>query len=119
VSKPEVAASKPTNAGKGVRVGRQAVNARSGPSKSSGKVFVVDAGESVKALETREGWVRIADSGGREGWVYSDFLTGVDTKSLPVADAPKAKAPARAESRAAAPLEVEVADASAPSAAPA
>lgn len=53
-----------------------AVNVRSGPSKTAPKTFVVRQGDAVEIIETRQGWSRITTSGGDSGWMWSKFLRG-------------------------------------------
>jgi uncharacterized protein YgiM (DUF1202 family) len=89
------------------RVSGGPTNVRSGPSRSHGKLFTLAKGAEVEALAATSGWVRIADNEGRAGWIFGEFLEGLDLASLPasppedievaaVASAPE-PAPARAE----------------------
>ncbi|MBN9314761.1 MAG: SH3 domain-containing protein [Devosia sp.] len=50
------------------------VNVRSGPGKSSGKLFALAGGEKVKVGEDQHGWLKITDDQGRTGWVYKTYL---------------------------------------------
>ena len=55
-------------------VGSVAVNLRSGP---GGNVLsVLDAGAAVSVVESNGGWVHVHLDDGRDGWVYSTYLTG-------------------------------------------
>jgi SH3-like domain-containing protein len=73
-------------------VGDIAVNLRAGPSGSV--ISVLDAGAAVSVIETNGGWVHVRLDDGRDGWVYSTYLTGggaaADTGSTPDAAAPPA-----------------------------
>ncbi len=65
------------------RIGDAAVNLRSGPSKSSNTLGVLDAGTPVRLGEERRGWVNVfAD--GRSGWVYERYLVRDATLSITV-----------------------------------
>ena len=55
-------------------VGGAGVNVRSGPSKSSGKLFALASGAEVTVKENKRGWLHVVDAKGRAGWVYSSFL---------------------------------------------
>lgn len=55
-------------------VGGSGVTARSGPSRSKGRLFALDPGQKVRVLGDTRGWYHISDARGRNGWVYSDFL---------------------------------------------
>ena len=57
------------------RIGKSAVNVRSGPSKTNAKLGVLSAGAEVGIGETDGGWVHVWHAGG-DGWVYSDYLAG-------------------------------------------
>ncbi|WP_421758832.1 SH3 domain-containing protein [Devosia sp.] len=56
-------------------VGGAGVNVRSGPGKSSGKLFALAGGAEVTVKEDRGGWLHIIDAKGRSGWAYKTFLT--------------------------------------------
>lgn len=56
------------------RVRVNGLNVRSGPSKDSARIFVLEFGEEVAAAETQRNWVRIVGPDGRSGWVYSKYL---------------------------------------------
>lgn len=47
---------------------------RSGPRKSSPLVFTLKNGSWVNTTDTVQGWVRVTDQQGREGWVYGSLL---------------------------------------------
>jgi len=51
------------------------VNVRSGPGKSTEKLFALAGGEKVTVSEDNKGWFKITDDEGRVGWVYKTFLT--------------------------------------------
>lgn len=55
-------------------VGGRGVNVRSGPSKSSGKLFALAPGEEVRITQRKRGWLHVVDEQGRTGWAYSSFL---------------------------------------------
>jgi Bacterial SH3 domain len=67
------------------------LNLRQGPSLSSRRVLVLSAGRDLEVLEHRGVWlrVRVYDS---EGWVHSDYVTGVGTPP-PADDGETATAP--------------------------
>jgi SH3-like domain-containing protein len=70
-------AAAPATAADG-RIGSSAVNVRSGPSGSAGKLFVIPAGETVKIGDTNAGWVHVYRQNGEDGWIYHRFLAGAD-----------------------------------------
>jgi SH3-like domain-containing protein len=82
-------------------------NVRSGPARSHKRLFVLAEGTEVEPLAATSGWVRIVDDEGRAGWIFGEFLEGLDLASLPApppedvevaAVAPEPEpAPARAE----------------------
>ena len=55
-------------------VGGAGVNVRSGPSKSSGKLFALAGGAEVTVKEDRGGWLHVVDAKGRSGWAYKTYL---------------------------------------------
>lgn len=55
-------------------VGGSGVNVRSGPGKSTAKLFALAAGEKVKVGESQHGWFKITDDQGRTGWLYKTYL---------------------------------------------
>jgi len=59
-------------------VGGSGVNVRSGPSKASGKLFALAAGEEVSVTSNDKGWMQVVDAQGRTGWIYKDFLSVPD-----------------------------------------
>lgn len=61
-----------TNALSG-RVGSQAVNVRSGPSKTAVTLGVLNAGSPVGIGEDVGGWIHVTFAGG-DGWVYKTYL---------------------------------------------
>jgi SH3-like domain-containing protein len=58
-------------------------NVRSGPSTDHKRLFVLGEGTEVEALAVTANWVRIVDLEGRAGWIYADYLAGVDVAALP------------------------------------
>lgn len=59
----------------GVRtVGGAGVNVRSGPGKSTEKLFALAGGTEVTVKEDRGGWLHIVDAKGRSGWAYKTYL---------------------------------------------
>ncbi len=50
------------------------VNVRSGPGKSSSRLFSLVRGQKVKVSEDRRGWLRITDDKGRTGWIYKTYV---------------------------------------------
>jgi hypothetical protein len=50
------------------------VNVRSGPGKSTDKLFALAGGEKVKVGESQHGWFKITDDQGRTGWIYKTYL---------------------------------------------
>jgi uncharacterized protein YgiM (DUF1202 family) len=84
---------------RGVRVGADQLNVRSGPSTSAARLFSLDAGEAVTVkARSNSGWVLLATAAGREGWVDRTYLDGLDYAALPVEAA--AAAPAKPEPKA-------------------
>lgn len=59
-------------------VGGAGVNVRSGPSKSSSKLFALTAGQEVDITGNNRGWLQVIDAMGRKGWVYKSYLTSVN-----------------------------------------
>lgn len=55
-------------------IGGSGVNVRSGPGKSTAKLFALAAGEKVKIGENQRGWLKITDDQGRTGWVYKTYI---------------------------------------------
>ena len=87
VPKPSKPTSKPTSkpvtepaasatAGADLRtVGGAGVNVRSGPGKSTAKLFALASGTEVTVKEDRGGWLHIVDAKKRSGWAYKTYLT--------------------------------------------
>ena len=75
-------------------VGSVAVNLRSGP---SGNVLsVLEAGAAVSVIEASGGWVHVHLDDGRDGWVYSTYLTGGGADAPPASSSPAQAAPVQA-----------------------
>ncbi|MEO7223715.1 MAG: SH3 domain-containing protein [Devosia sp.] len=55
------------------RIGGQAVNVRSGPSKTATTLGVLNAGSPVSIGEDVGGWIHVSFNGG-DGWVYKTYL---------------------------------------------
>jgi len=55
----------------------ESVEARSGPGTHYLAEFSLHAGAEVRALELRDGWVRIALPGGLQGWAPGEAVEGV------------------------------------------
>lgn len=71
------AQEKPADSAADIRtVKGQGVNVRSGPSTSKAKLFALKGGEQVTVTGNEKGWLRITDSRGRSGWVYTSYLAG-------------------------------------------
>ena len=51
-----------------------ALNVRSGPSTSYGKVLIVHKGQNVDILETSNGWYKIKLQDGQIGWASSSYI---------------------------------------------
>ncbi|MEO6014259.1 MAG: SH3 domain-containing protein [Devosia sp.] len=62
------------------RIGSSTVNVRSGPSKATAKLAVLNAGTPIRTGEIDRGWVHIWYEGG-DGWVYRTY---VDTGLSPI-----------------------------------
>ncbi len=67
----------------GVSVGASPVNVRAGPSSSQTRLFVLAAGDEVVPSARDKGWVKIAASDGREGWVDASYLDNLQLAALP------------------------------------
>ncbi len=74
IAEPEVVPDVPAVREGFVRVGRSAVNVRSGPGRSQKRVYTLAAGAEVEAKALLKGWVQIVNDDGREGWVHEDGL---------------------------------------------
>ena len=75
-----------------VSVGNVPVNVRSGPSKTSGRLFVLQANDKVRVLGHEGAWAQIRTEDGNDGWVYSSFLASPGQAENPAAiDAPIVK----------------------------
>ncbi len=66
-----------------VTVQGKATNVRAGPSKDHERLFVLDKGAEVEALAATAEWVRIVDGKGRAGWIWGEYLAGLDMDALP------------------------------------
>ena len=49
-------------------------NVRTGPKKSYPQVFTLRQGNWVNVSDNVQGWVKVTDEDGREGWVYGELL---------------------------------------------
>ncbi len=67
--------AKPTYSHKVVASG---ANVRAGPKKSFPQVFTLRQGSWVNIGENVQGWVKVTDETGREGWVYGTLLQAAD-----------------------------------------
>lgn len=75
-SKPVTEPAAKATAGADLRtVGGAGVNVRSGPGKSTAKLFALAGGTEVTVKEDRGGWLHIVDAKGRSGWAYKSYLT--------------------------------------------
>ncbi|HWA18190.1 MAG TPA: SH3 domain-containing protein [Devosia sp.] len=68
-------------------IATESVNVRSGPGKSSGRVFVLEAGASVTVSETSKGWLHITDGDDRDGWAYGESFDAQAVEALTVPEA--------------------------------
>jgi hypothetical protein len=79
---PEASSSSSIDAGALTgRVGSQAVNVRSGPSKTATTLGVLNAGSPVGIGEDVGGWIHVSFAGG-DGWVYKTYLETSSSISL-------------------------------------
>ena len=69
--------SSATNADKRI-VGGSGVNVRSGPSRSSSRLFALTGGQEVTVTGNDKGWLSVIDAKGRRGWIYKDYLSSPD-----------------------------------------
>ena len=69
------------------KVTASALNVRSGPSTGHGKVDLVRRGQTLRVLETRDGWHRVELGAGRTGWVSGKYLTIRTVRSEGLGDA--------------------------------
>jgi Meckel syndrome type 1 protein len=87
-------------------------NVRAGPARTHERVFVLAEGTEVEALAATGKWVRIVDAEGRAGWIWGEYLGGLDVSALP-APPPEAEvaslAPAQAPRQAAPDVEATAA----------
>lgn len=58
-------------------------NVRAGPSREHEKLFVLKEGAEVEALAVSNGWVRVVFKGDRAGWIWAEYLGGLDASALP------------------------------------
>jgi hypothetical protein len=56
------------------RVTTNGLNVRSGPSSSSGKLFVLKQDEAVQVAEIEGNWARVTTASGESGWAYQRYL---------------------------------------------
>ena len=71
---PAASAYAPVRGGSAV-VGRQGANVRTLPKTGGSQVlFALAAGEEVTVMETTKGWLKVVDSRGRSGWVWSELV---------------------------------------------
>jgi SH3-like domain-containing protein len=66
-------------------------NVRAGPSRDHKRLFTLPEGAEVEALAATQNWIRVIDSDGRAGWIWSEYLAGLDLDALP-APPPEAEA---------------------------
>jgi len=72
-------ASAPANANfHPATVGAMAVNIRADASSGAPRIGVLQAGQSIQAGDTVNGWTAVALPDGSTGWVYSSFLAGAE-----------------------------------------
>ncbi|WP_278548142.1 C40 family peptidase [Paraclostridium bifermentans] len=67
--------SETPSSGKTGTITADALNVRSGPSTSYGKVTMVYKGQSVTILESSNGWHKIKTQNGQIGWASSDYIS--------------------------------------------
>jgi hypothetical protein len=71
---PTASAYAPVGRGNAV-VGRQGANVRTLPKTGGSQVlFALAAGEEVTVTETQKGWLKVVDSRGRSGWIWSALV---------------------------------------------
>lgn len=73
-AEPELAAAERNLDAELFRVTANGLNVRSGPSSSSGKLFVLKQNEAVEVAEAEGSWVRIETASGATGWAYQRYL---------------------------------------------
>lgn len=56
------------------KVAVSGANVRTGPKKSYPQVFTLRQGSWVNVSDNVQGWVKVTDETGREGWVYGELL---------------------------------------------
>jgi len=66
------------------QVAASGANVRSGPKKSFPQVFTLQQGSWVNIGENVQGWVKVTDETGREGWVYGSLLQKADRSAVTV-----------------------------------
>lgn len=54
-------------------------NVRSGPNKNNAQLFTLRQDDWVNVSDNVQGWLKITDETGREGWVYGQLLQEVRT----------------------------------------
>ncbi len=67
--------SEAPSSGKTGTITASALNVRSGPSTSYGKVTMVYKGQSVTILESSNGWHKIKTQNGQIGWASGDYIS--------------------------------------------
>ncbi|WGX74509.1 SH3 domain-containing protein [Paraclostridium bifermentans] len=67
--------SETPSSGKTGTITADALNVRSGPSTSYGKVTMVYKGQSVTILESSNGWHKIKTQNGQIGWASGDYIS--------------------------------------------
>lgn len=91
-STPEALAPGPEPAGQPEKVAiadGNSMNVRSGPSTRNSKLFVLSKGEEVVVLESDGEWIRVSNSSGESGWVYSTLAGTSPAKLVPATRAEK------------------------------
>jgi SH3-like domain-containing protein len=68
------------------QIGSSGVNVRAGASKDFAVLFTLQPGTSVKTREALNGWVHVY-AGTGDGWIYSDYLAGNETRTAAAATA--------------------------------
>ena len=66
--------SKTPGVGEFTRLSSTALNVRAGPSKTTGKLFVLQPGILVRIAETSGNWARIITADGATGWVFASYF---------------------------------------------
>ena len=58
------------------------ITMRTGPSLQNKVLRMVESGSRLTLFEEQEGWVRVRDARGREGWVLKRYITSETPKAL-------------------------------------